>query len=66
MFVKEFTEVIPMKNMVHRCVKCGSPAAKKITDNIKTIFRMEQVYFDCGAVETSSYVDRWNACKVMH
>jgi uncharacterized protein YfcZ (UPF0381/DUF406 family) len=55
-----------MKNSAHQCVTCGSPAVKKIIDNIKTIFRMEQVYFECGAIETSSYVDRWNAYKVFH
>jgi hypothetical protein len=55
-----------MKNSAHQCVTCGSPAARIVTDNIKTIFRMEQVYFECGSVETHSYVDRWNAYKVFH
>jgi hypothetical protein len=55
-----------MNDTIHCCVECGSPATKIISDNFKTIFRMEQVYFACGAVQTNSYVDRWKACKVLH
>jgi hypothetical protein len=55
-----------MKCSVHRCVECGSLATHSIADNIKTIFRMEQVHFSCGAVKTISSVDCWQASKVRH
>ncbi len=55
-----------MQNTTHRCIECGSQATHIITDGINNIFRMEQVYFPCGAIQTSSYVARWQAGTVFH
>lgn len=48
------------------CINCGCPATHIVSDSIKTIFRMEQIFFQCGAIRTSSFVDRWKASKVLH
>lgn len=48
------------------CINCGSPATHTVSDSIKNIFRMEQIFFQCGATQTSSFVDRWGASKVLH
>lgn len=55
-----------MNGIVNKCIDCGSSAIHTITDSIKTIFRMEQMYFRCGAIRTSSCVDRWQASKVSY
>jgi hypothetical protein len=52
--------------MEHTCIDCGSPAIHTISDSIRSIFRMEQIFFRCGAVRTSSTVERWKASKVVH
>jgi ribosomal protein S27AE len=55
-----------MKINEHRCIECGSFASHSISDGFNVIFRMEEVYFPCGAVLTASHIDRWQASKFLY
>jgi hypothetical protein len=50
-----FTKEVRMQKTLQKCIDCGSEAIQTVIDEIKPIFRMEVVYFSCGAVFKSSY-----------
>lgn len=55
-----------MQSALKKCIDCGSEAIQTVIDEIKPIFRMELVYFSCGAILKSSYGARGQIGKVSH
>lgn len=44
-----------MSNHMHTCIDCGCTSSSSVVDEIKPVYRLEQVSFSCGAVQTHFY-----------
>jgi hypothetical protein len=55
-----------MKKLESCCIDCGSRAVNGIIDEVKPLFRMEVVYFACGAELKSTFTKNGNIARVLH
>ncbi len=53
-------------NATHQCVDCGCRASSSIIDEIKPVYRLEQVKFSCGAEQTHFYGAHGRIGKFSH
>jgi hypothetical protein len=55
-----------MRKPENYCIDCGSRVVNRMIDEVRPVFRMEVVDFDCGAVFKSTFSRNGNIARVSH
>jgi hypothetical protein len=55
-----------MNRIRQNCIDCGSEAIKTVVDEVKPVFRIEVIHFECGAELKTSFTANGNVGKASH
>jgi len=55
-----------MNRLGGRCIDCGSAVVLKTVDEVKPVFRMEILNYECGAVLKTTFSSNGNVARACH